>query len=772
MDKKLFPSDSGELKCVEFCAEGFTEPVAGVIYRTASEPCCGVPLGGIGTGCLDVQASGVLGFNTIFNAYPRNPQLLLPFLGLAVGRKGDVYVLAKQDILNGGTVQGCTRLWNDPENWVVQLRRIEGVHGAKEIHYFGHYPIADLEYETDAPMSVGLRAWSPFIPGDIGASSIPGAIFEVHLRNTTGTPQQGTIAFSFPGPTKEEIGDNGIQWQEIHEEFNGLTMTTKEGVGYALGVIGEGNPRFGGDLATERPGWSHWERPWARIGSREETGGLTPALPPHQPGDRGASIAVDFDLKEGEDKTIRFVLAWYARGWQGEGMNRYHHMYAMRYRSALDVARRLARDHASLLKRILGWQQAIYTSRELPVWLRDALVNNLCLIAEDSLWAQPRPPLGDWCYPEGLFVLDECPRGCPQIECIPCSWLGNLPIVYFYPQLARTTLRGYKKHQREDGAAPFDFGLPGTMGLVSPCWEWQKSLNGVCFVDMVDRVWRRTGDDSVLREFYPAVKKSTICTANLRPGPEGLISMPEGNVGCEWWETKERGEWFGMCTHLGGLHLSNFRIAERMADNIGDKEFATQCREWFNRGSTAMEEKMWNEATQSYLLYNEPETGRMSDDIMSNQLDGQWANRLHGLEGVFRSDRVRKVLAKIKQTCLVEKGGAVCFADARGNPDLTGYGIFPPETYILAMTYMYEGDKETGLEILRRSVHNLVVSHPHPWDLPNMIRCDTGERTSGTDYYQNMMLWAVPAALQGQDLSELCKPGGLVGRILKAGSED
>jgi len=62
-------------------------------------------------------------------------------------------------------------------------------------------------------------------------------------------------------------------------------------------------------------------------------------------------------------------------------------------------------------------QQVIYTSQELPGWLRDTLVNNLCLITDDSIWAQPRPPLGDWCFPSGLFGLCESPRGCPQIEC-------------------------------------------------------------------------------------------------------------------------------------------------------------------------------------------------------------------------------------------------------------------------------------------------------------------------------------------------------------------
>jgi uncharacterized protein (DUF608 family) len=443
-------------------------------------------------------------------------------------------------------------------------------------------------------------------------------------------------------------------------------------------------------------------------------------------------------------------------------------MYTIRYNNAVDVARRLANDHDSLLKSVLAWQGAIYESHELPGWLRDTLVNNLCLITEDSFWAQPKPPLGDWCYPLGLFALNESPRGCPQIECIPCSWYGNLPIVYFFPQLARTTLRGYKHHMREDGAAPFDFAPIGTMGLVSPMWNWQISLNGVCFVDMVDRLWLRSGNDDVLHEFYDAVKRSTKCTINLRPGPEGVISMPDGNVGREWWESED---WYGMCTHVGGMHLSNLKIAQRMAEKIGDKEFAKQCQDWFEQGSKAMEENMWNEKSQSYLLYNEPDTGKISDTIMTNQLDGQWANRFHRLEGVFRADRVKKVLATVKRSCLVENGGAVSFADADGTPQLVSYGIFPPETYILGMTFMYEGDKETGLEIVRRSMYNTVIRHRHTWDLTNMIRCDTGERTFGTDYYQNMMLWAVPAAVEGKDISALCAKGGLVDRVIQAGKE-
>jgi hypothetical protein len=45
---------------------------------------------------------------------------------------------------------------------------------------------------------------------------------------------------------------------------------------------------------------------------------------------------------------------------------------------------------------------------------------------------------------------------------------------------------------------------------------------------------------------------------------------------------------------------------------------------------------------------------------------------------------------------------------------------------------------------------------------------DTGERTSGADYSQDMMLWSLPAAVKGKDFTAPTKPGGLVDRVIRA----
>ena len=90
---------------------------------------------------------------------------------------------------------------------------------------------------------------------------------------------------------------------------------------------------------------------------------------------------------------------------------------------------------------------------------------------------------------------------------------------------------------------------------------------------------------------------------------------------------------------------------------------------------------------------------------------------------------------------------------------------------MLAMTCMYEGQRDFGLELLYKCMHNIVCRWGYMWDMLVITRgdVDTGQRAFGADYYQDMMLWGVPAAVAGQDLAAPCEPGGLVDRVIQAG---
>jgi uncharacterized protein (DUF608 family) len=380
----------------------------------------------------------------------------------------------------------------------------------------------------------------------------------------------------------------------------------------------------------------------------------------------------------------------------------------------------------------------------------------------------------------------------PAIEPIPDTFYANAPLVFFFPDVARSSLHGYKAYQFHNGAAVWIWG--GVVGASKGGYEptagtefamptpgYQTVTNGPCFVDLIDRYLERTGDEEALREFYPAVKKNVIYTMSLRDedGADGVISVPRGNVDpgrpwlkegffLEWFEFIL---WFGMASHVGGIKLAALQMALRMAEKVGDDAFAQQCREWIRGGSNSMEEKMWT--GDYYLAYYEPTSDRKSDNVFGYQLDGQWMARFHGLPSVFREDRVKITLETIKRTCAaIAPTGAANLTRPDGSlAQGEGYGpnaYFPPEVFMLAATYLYEGDQDFGLELAHRCLHNLVISQQCTWNQPNIVRGDTGDRLFGSHYVQNMMLWAVPAALEGKDIAAFCAPGGIVDRALQA----
>lgn len=641
-----------------------------------------------------------------------------------------------------------------------QIRR------AKQIHYWGHYPVADLEFETDAPVQVGMRAWSPFLPGSVKESAIPAAIFEVRLHNTTASKQQGALAFNFPGPSPEEAGGARIERREVQGAFHGVEVKTPL-TGYAVGTLGDGTSRIGADLGMDTKAWMTFNR----------------ELPRPKPGQTGACAAVDFDLAPGQQRIVRFVLTWCAPDWRAGGRpsvantSSYTHMYARFYPDPAETAKLLAMTHHNLLQRILAWQQVIYAEQQLPIWLRDSLVNSLHLITETSLWAQAKAPLGKWCRSEdGLFGMIECPRECPQVENIPSSLFGNLPVVYFFPELVHSTLRGYKNYQWPDGQVVWMFGKQ-PLDFSEPTRPYQVASSDICMIEILDKMWLCTGDDALLKEFYDGCKRATIHAMNLRPdyGDKQVVAMAAGDKDMEWVECVPL---FGLDSHVGGIRLAHLRMMKRMADKMGDAEFAKQCDKWIAAGMKTMEDDLW--AGSYYLLFNEFKSGKKCDFVMGCQLDGEWLARFHGVPSVFPHNRIRTTLATIAKANADPKRcpyGMRIFAKAdgskaEGNFALWGdSGTYSALGFMLGMTYMYDGERAFGEDLLRRAMDYVVLRNGNTWDFPLLWQVDTGYRVYGSDYYQNMILWSVPAVMANQDLAGPCKHDGMVSRVLEAAKQ-
>jgi uncharacterized protein (DUF608 family) len=803
---RLFAADLKGAQWNTFQAAGYAKEVSGICYRTKSAgyfscyvdrpfPCSGMPLGGIDTGALYLEPSGVLGYSSIFNHLtPIGGPLNVPYMGLASGGRTWTF----------GTAQTKNYAGNNRATMGLKV-----LGSMQESEYWGHYPIADIEYKSDAPVQVGLRCWSPFIPGDSKASNTPGAVFEAHLRNTGPSVQKGCLLFNFPGFANHASKDTSIGWPDMpmkpvmpaarvtrRSVPSGLSGTWVENepwaMSYVLAAIGESRVRTGGSLGLDGRTWNAAEQ----------------NLPPISADDDGSSsLAIAYDIAAGESKIIRVILAWFAPEWEGNGNpgtggsristyapegetlsttgKRFTHMYASRFADAGEVASYLARNHEQLLARVIAWQSAIYEEETLPGWLADSLINALYYFAPCSLWAQAKDPIGDWCKPEdGLFALEESPRACPHMSTLSNVGMQGPTLSFFFPDCAVSLLRAIRSTQRENGDVAQLMGR--WADPANPMsYDYQEVVSGFCYVSAAYLHWKITGDEAFMKEFYPSVKKALEYSFTQRPdlGPAQIIAMPPKRTHAwndiEWFEDRSM---YGFVTHPGGLRIAGAEMLKAWAQAMGDGDEVRRMDELIAAGKEALQKYLWR--GDHYLVYHDTTTGKELDAFYSPQLNGQYWARFCGLPEVFPRENVSRVLRTLRQkVCSLSKlgmppiyalpDGSLWTADKTGY--LTGEYVYTNHQVIWnALTFIYEGQRNFGLELLRKNLALSYLTWGYTWDGPNCHSAggDTGEVNYGWDYWFNWSIWNAPAAMLNKDITALTQPGGLVHRVLEAGKQN
>jgi uncharacterized protein (DUF608 family) len=715
----LFPDGIPEGQWTEFAAEGFDDPVSGIVFD-GGRVTTGVPLGGLGTGSIDLNGNGCFGRTSIFNHFAPPHEMHLPFLGVAVGEKS--FCLTTVDL--------------------------PGVNRCRRIRYWGHYPVADLEYETDAPVAVGLRAWAPFLLGDAQRSNTPAAFFEVHAKNRTAQRQILRVVLAFPGPPADRPSSAECASVQLHTEgIGGACVEWREG-SYVLATPLDSKVEVGGSI-----GGLQWNE-------------IAAALPQTAADDPGRSVCAEFVLDAGASLEIPFVLAWFVPRWLGSPAHSYRHAYAERFRDARDVAKQALTNRLHWRKQIFSWQTEIYRETEFPVWLRDQMVNGMHTITRDAFWASQSIPSQRWYGDAGLFGLTESPRTTPHV-CNPSDWYGNLPLVFFFPEQMRALLRAYVHYQLPTGEVPLGIGEKADFAG-QPVYQVMHLMNSCVHIHLIDRLWQRDRDPAILQEFYPtAVQALSYMRSLLGDDDAGLPELDADPIPNQFYGDWP---WYGLSIHVAGFWIAAIRMMERMAAVSGDTATESLCREWGRAASQTVERKLWNGS--AYLLYRDDRDGRRSETILANQLVGQWCARLHSLPGLYPEDHIHRALDLVLEVCGRPTAAGLVNARKRdGSPDTAGgrqsTGIFTGECLAVAATMILEGRAAEGVEMARRMMAAIVLDNNAGWNLPNILNA-AGEIVHGDDFYQMMILWAVALALRGEGIQESCAAGGLVDRIVRS----
>lgn len=647
--------------------------------------------------------------------------------GLPLGALGTGYFTLEGD----GSVGHCS-IYNEimpPRNvaaqWLtLQVGNVSLPLSTASITYWGHYPVADIVARFDEqPLDVGIRAFCPFIPGNAADSNIPVALFDIEVRNR-GSELLDCQLTVMPPVAKDDSADGFLQKSPVDrvDEYACLDSLEKR-----LDVSSNG-----GEL-------------------------------------RGVT---SFQLPAGESSRIRFGFGWYAPRWRDSGNERHVHRYAQRYASARAVVDDALARYDDLLSRVLAWQQAVYDSG-YDGWLCDWLIQGLYSMAKNTVWIA-RTRSDEWWGQDGWFSHNESHTGCPITETLVCRMHGHMPIMFFFPELELTTLDAFRHFQIEDGEVPFTYGRGTSMR--DPRYHCQHPLNSGQYAQMVYRQFLRTGDREQLADFYPSAKRAIRYQFTLDDDDDGLVNDQAHVMPGEKYSSNQFYDlwpWYGTSAYVAGTWLATLSIGRELARIAGDDEFAAELEGWLARGGKSYQEKLWT--GQYYRVWTDTASNRRADVSLANQLMAEWCVHVAALPGVLPKKQVQTTLNSIEQFNM----GATAYGLINGvTPDGARYDdalsprsdheqhTFVGESLCAAMTYMYHGRKETGIEIVRRLYEAIAIKSASPWNQRCLIHGRSGLPVWGDDYYSNMAIWAVPMAMAGQGIGEFVKTSSLLRQMM------
>jgi hypothetical protein len=211
---------------------------------------------------------------------------------------------------------------------------------------------------------------------------------------------------------------------------------------------------------------------------------------------------------------------------------------------------------------------------------------------------------------------------------------------------------------------------------------------------------------------------------------------------------------------MGALYLGALLAMKKLAKRVGDKEFATKCREIYDSGRRKYPEMLWNgEFFIQIIEAEEMPRHQFGVGCLSDQLLGQWFCEVVGLGYVLPQDQVRTALESIfkhnwkadlsdHESCqrtyaLNDEAGLLICSWPNGGrleyPFIYADEVWTGIEYQVAGHMLYENLLEEGLAIVKgvRDRHDGVARNP--W---NEFEC-------GNHYARAMASWSLVLALSG-----------------------
>jgi uncharacterized protein (DUF608 family) len=452
-------------------------------------------------------------------------------------------------------------------------------------------------------------------------------------------------------------------------------------------------------------------------------------------------VAQSISLAPGASGTMPFVVAWhFANTIETVKGAETGHGYGKRFKDAAEVATHVTKNFGRLDASTRRWNATWYDST-LPYWFLERTIIPLNALASPTCYR----------FADGRFYTYEGIRSCA----------GHPNHVWHYAQAHARLFPDLEQDVIERVWYGFGFKPDGSMAYRGEIGG-DSAIDGHCGVILaVLRAHQTNPDVGLLKRLWPRVRKS-IEYANTRDRDgDGLLDTPMLTTLDE--------PWHGVIPWTSSLYIAALIAGEQMALEMGDAEFAADCRQRAEKGRAAMDAKLFN--GEWFVQIPDPENPNKLgayETVHIDQVVGQgWAWQV-GLGRVLNADTTRFALRSLWKYNFARnldafgaqadpmgrpyyadgEGGMIMTANALGRE--TPYGVYSPfacylnETmngfeYQVAAHMIAEGMVKEGLGVMKTLDERYDGNKRNPF---NEVEC-------GDHYARSMASYGALIAISG-----------------------
>ncbi|MBL7111756.1 MAG: hypothetical protein ISS19_07440 [Bacteroidales bacterium] len=728
-----------------------------------------LPIGGIGTGTVSMGGRGNLQDWEIMNrpAKGYNP---------GSGRENSPFFTLYTDV--GGKKD--LRLLEGP----VPFFLYEGMAGAvatnhglprfKNVSFDAAYPFGQVNLSTpQLPLEVKIKSFNPLIPGDVDNSSIPVAVIDFEITNTS----DEEIVFSICGTMQNFIGEDGTEGKaqdnlntyKKEQDFCGIFFSS-DGVNKKADQYGEMTliTTHAGDV-TYRTAWKpeHWGSSILDFWDDMSQDGKLENRKDEESDKPMASLSVSDVIPAKETKTIRFLITWYfpnRTAWSSESLVNY---YCTKYEGACDVAMKTIPELNYLEEKTIEFVEAFCES-DLPEVVKEAALFNISTLRTETCFR-----LSDG----NLFVWEGCldKVGCCFGSCTHV-WNYETATGFLFGDLAKTRRYVEFGHAtRDDGLMSFRVKLP--LEDISE-YSYAAADGQMGTIMKFYRDWQLSGDDDFFKPLYPAAKNA-LSYAWIEGGWDGNQDGVMEGVQHNTMDV----EYYGPNPQMTIWYLGALRAVEEMANHMNDKKMAAKCSKLFKKGSQWVDENLFNGEYYYHQIivpdkdnipeeqlvgmgaedYGNPDY-QLGEGCLVDQMVGQYIAHVCGLGYLLEKDNVGKAHQSIMKynyrenlsdhfncfrTYALGDEAALLMASYPKSRPVNPFPYFTEVMtgfeYTAAIGMLYEGQIDNGLKCIQNIRDRYDGRKRSPFD----------EAECGHHYGRAMASWSALLALTGFHYSGL-----------------